>query len=575
MATALHLAPSDTTRSRIRTYLDEGVLVLFILSIGIRLMAFASNRSLWIDEAMLAENILNRSWEGLLTPLDYYQIAPIGFLWTVKAITLALGPSEFALRLLPLCAGVLSCWMLYRLTHKILPHWVFLLLMGLFGVCEPLIYYAQELKQYASDVFLTLWVFYLGRPLLTHRFSKMKYWRLLAVLCFGSWFSHAMLIVGLGILLLLMLQMLILSPSKEKSGDKDHWYPIPQMILGLVLFLANFTLEYQWLLAPLHRSAAHQEIWHQVWDQQLQAFMPLPWEPQWIPWLWHNLFSVMKHPVGLRLSFIPGVLFLLGIIGTWAAPHFNKSPSSSNAYDFRPLAALALSPLVIALVASGAHLYPFLGRMLLFLVPTFLFMICLGAYYLLIALPLILQQLRKLKKLEWSDKDLKRYWLFAPIIFSLVLVIGMIHAPKKLIAPTHEEMKPVLETLAQKVQPGDALYVYYGAQPSFQYYIESHGLKNPHLEMSLKNVPRIEGTYQSYIDGLKQRNKPHAFANTFQKLEDLHPKRLWVLLSHLYQQEEQDITQELSTWGKPVSILAGRHVKAVAYEITPTLKPNP
>ncbi|MBY0404007.1 MAG: hypothetical protein K2X66_08910 [Cyanobacteria bacterium] len=572
MATALHLAPRDTAPSRLRSYLNEGVLVLFIFSIGIRLVAFASNRSLWIDEAMLAENILNRSWEDLLTPLDYYQIAPIGFLWAVKAMTLALGPSEYALRLVPLCAGVLSCWMLYRLTHKILPHWVLLLFMGLFGFCEPIIYYAQELKQYATDVFLTLWVFYLGRPLLTQGFSQIKYWRLVAVLCLGSWFSHAMLMVGLGVLLLLIFQILTLAPPKEKPGDKSHWHPIPQMILGLVFFLANFTLEYQWLLAPLHRSAAHQEIWHQVWDQQLQAFMPLPWQPQWLPWLWHSLFSVMKHPVGLRLSFIPGVLFLLGIIGTWVAPHFHKSPSGSNPYDFRPLAALALSPLVITLVASGAHLYPFLGRMLLFLVPTFLLMICLGGYYFVIALPSIVQPF---KKFTGSEEAQKRYWLFAPIILSIVLGIGLIHAPKKLIAPTHEEMKPVLETLAQKVQPEDALYIYYGAQPAFQYYIASHGLGNPTLEKPLKNIPRIEGTYQSYVDGLKHRNKPHAFSKTFQPLKTLHPKRLWVLLSHLYQQEEQDITQELSAWGKPVTILSGRHAKAMAYDITPAVKPNP
>ena len=55
---------------------------------------------------MLALNILNRSFGGLFQqPMEYGQSSPIGYVISVKAITLLLGDSEYALRLYSLIAG--------------------------------------------------------------------------------------------------------------------------------------------------------------------------------------------------------------------------------------------------------------------------------------------------------------------------------------------------------------------------------------------------------------------------------------------------------------------------------------
>ena len=47
--------------------------------IVLRLVPYLVNRSLWLDESMLALNIIHRSFAGLWAPLDFNQGAPLDF----------------------------------------------------------------------------------------------------------------------------------------------------------------------------------------------------------------------------------------------------------------------------------------------------------------------------------------------------------------------------------------------------------------------------------------------------------------------------------------------------------------
>src|SRR5262245_30596325 len=77
------------------------IVALVVLGIGLRLVALLSDRCLWIDEAMLALNLVERTPRQLLEPLDWNQGAPAGFLLTVKAGIMLFGTDEWAFRLIP------------------------------------------------------------------------------------------------------------------------------------------------------------------------------------------------------------------------------------------------------------------------------------------------------------------------------------------------------------------------------------------------------------------------------------------------------------------------------------------
>jgi hypothetical protein len=67
------LIPAGGKASRLTLSLCRIIFIGIIL----RLIQYGINRSLWLDESLLALNIVNKSLSELLRPLDYNQIAPV------------------------------------------------------------------------------------------------------------------------------------------------------------------------------------------------------------------------------------------------------------------------------------------------------------------------------------------------------------------------------------------------------------------------------------------------------------------------------------------------------------------
>jgi hypothetical protein len=96
------------------------VWIFVVIGVLLRLRQFLFDRSLWLDESSLALNIIHRSPIELLSPLDYNQGAPLGFLLLEKFATSFLGTSEFALRLLPFVCGILSIFLFKQAASRFL-----------------------------------------------------------------------------------------------------------------------------------------------------------------------------------------------------------------------------------------------------------------------------------------------------------------------------------------------------------------------------------------------------------------------------------------------------------------------
>ena len=129
---------------------------LIAVGIVLRLVRFLHYRSLWLDEATLALNIMSRSYSQLVRSLDFAQGAPAGFLALEKLSISMFGDSERAFRLVPLLAGIASLFVFWRVAQRFLDPYAALLALAFFSFMECFVYYGAETRPYELDVLATL-----------------------------------------------------------------------------------------------------------------------------------------------------------------------------------------------------------------------------------------------------------------------------------------------------------------------------------------------------------------------------------------------------------------------------------
>jgi predicted membrane-bound mannosyltransferase len=137
----------------------SALLLLFaVFGVALRLRQFLFNRSLWVDEIMLAHNLIHRDIGSLLTePLTNNQSAAPGFLLAAWSAVTMFGADEYALRLVPLIAGLLVPLLAVVLArHELKSAVAQLAFVALVSFSPVLIFYASEIKQYSSDAFFAL-----------------------------------------------------------------------------------------------------------------------------------------------------------------------------------------------------------------------------------------------------------------------------------------------------------------------------------------------------------------------------------------------------------------------------------
>ncbi|MEO0759426.1 MAG: glycosyltransferase family 39 protein [Cyanobacteria bacterium J06648_16] len=127
-----------------------------LLGFFLRIHQYIYNRPLWLDEAMLSNNIVNRSFAELLEPLGSRQSAPIPFLLLTRLSVEFFGPNEYALRLPSLIFGLLALVLFYFVATQYISLTVVPPALLIFAISNPLIYYSSEVKQYSGDVMAAL-----------------------------------------------------------------------------------------------------------------------------------------------------------------------------------------------------------------------------------------------------------------------------------------------------------------------------------------------------------------------------------------------------------------------------------
>ena len=427
-------------------------IALVCIAIALRVIEYLHNKAIWLDEAHLALNILQRDYVGLTQRLEFGQGAPLFFLWGERLAANLFGPSEYALRLLPLLASIAACVLLYFFFRRMLSDQGFLIALAVFAVSVPSIRYAAEVKAYATDLVVAIALYLLLFPGVDKKkvlndITARRATVLAAVGALSVWCAFPALFALTGIGAVFVLR----GALNRNARQTVTWASV------LAVWLFSIACNYSLMLRYNAENAEVRTWW-------LDRFMPLP--PTSISdfyWFARTFFEVFSEPIGLAASGLGALLFLAGAyaIGT----------------QDRWRLAVLLAPIGAALLASGMQVYPFMGRFLLFAAPLILAIIGEG----------------------WNFFAAHVHHRAILAIAAIVLLIqpaaaalkGALHA-----AP--QGVRPAFNYVNANWQDNDKLYVYCWAVPSFKYYeIKSN-----------RSLPKIAGQslradWRGYIDELK------------------------------------------------------------------------
>jgi hypothetical protein len=213
-----------------------------IIATGIivRVVMFAKCRSLWLDEALLAENIVSRNWSDLLaSPLSNQQSAPVLYVVAVKAICSALGYSEISLRLFSLVSfiGLLIGELILLRKYLKFDDIKTVFVLTITAVLPAYVYFSNELKPYMGDAFfviLTILLYWLH----TQKNLSLTRLTLFYLLILGFCSSSIFFVGGI-----LATEFLIAAFARNKKDT------LSALISG-VLISAVFYLYFRWWMSP-------------------------------------------------------------------------------------------------------------------------------------------------------------------------------------------------------------------------------------------------------------------------------------------------------------------------------------
>ncbi|HUS86313.1 MAG TPA: glycosyltransferase family 39 protein [Bacteroidales bacterium] len=395
-------------------------ILLFLITTGvfIRLYHYLQNPALWLDEATLSLNIINRDYTDLLKPLDTLQVAPIGFLFIEKFLINIFGSSEYILRLLPLLSGVISIPLFYLLAKKYTDKSIAIIALIFFILGRSLIYYSLEVKQYSLDVFVFIFCFlyFLPKEKYKQSFSKSLLYGLIGAIII--WISHISVLVltaiGLWIIYLII---------KDRS-----WNNIPTFLVMVGIWFISFAVNYYFFLG----GHSHQGLQETAFGS-FSFFPPKPNNSADISWYIDFFAGLFKYPLEIKLSLLAIILSLLGVIIIIKNKHY--------------IILALFIPLIINFILAIFLIYPCKERLILYNASATIILLAYSIYH------------------------ITRFFPYKKLLIILLLLIFLINPIKLAIGgfPKEEIRKP-MQFIGEKFNENDLIYVQYGSRWSFEYY---------------------------------------------------------------------------------------------------------
>lgn len=407
--------------------------LILAAGIGLRLVRFLERRPLWLDEALIALNILTRPPQGYVHPLDSKQVAPLGFLWGEWLVTRLAGTGERALRFLPLVAAILALIAFARLARRILEPEMALLATALAAMSPLLIYYSAEVKPYGFDWLAAILLMHATLTLVDDPSpNAWKRWSLVAAFSVLVSIPAPFFIGGCALALLI-------APEVRRR---------PRALFHLVAAGAPAALIFGVQLLTVYHSSS------------TTSFMQLYWTELFLE---PHVASGLVRGANIAREFWASVLFAGGIVNALPPKTMTiigvTSAVGAMAIVRRsvPMAIMLVVPAVLAGIASLGKWWPLTPRLLLFAAPA-----------VLITLPAGLATLTRLAPRKVRMPVLAVLSL-ALIAAAAMGVPGAMPADRRFIA-----VPQALSEVATRVGPNAAVYVSADMEAACRYYLVWH-----------------------------------------------------------------------------------------------------
>lgn len=328
---------------------------------AIRIWAYLQERSLWRDEAALANGIAQLSLPNFPASDLGGQSAPLGFVVVAWALLKTAGPQEFVLRFIPLLSGILLMVVTSLAGNRVIRHaGARIFATAAISFSPPLIYYSQEFKQYSTDALLAILVTWLFFSRDEPRVRKILSW----IMGIVALFSLTSLIL-IGFFAMMELAKGVASRFRGERGS----FQLGLRILTVTIIFGSVQLSYQLIsldsgrdslslyweaaggLPPQDSSdALGLAYWFITSFTKFLTFTFWSWGPAWS--LSTSIFSTITG------GFIFAVFLLLTI-----AVLFGLTRGLDECLLW------LIAPIAGTLLLAILGLYPFHSRLVLFLIP--------------------------------------------------------------------------------------------------------------------------------------------------------------------------------------------------------------
>lgn len=432
------------------------MFVPLIVGILLRVRFYIVNRPFWHDECSLALNIINvGSLNYFKEPLFNGQSAPPLFLALSKFMYL-IHPAapEMMLRIVPFLAGIFSVVAFYFLSKRILKNNILVFISNLlFAINFQLIYYAQEFKQYSTDVFVVILCLLIFDKLRYNNLNLKKKIIFSSSIAILSGISlPAMFVFGA----YWIVEFFEIPKAKRL---KVQLFLIPAVVANL--------LYYVMILAP-----AKVEMMNTFSDMWSKGFLSL---------------NILRDLSILKMNFLyffsPCKMVLFGII-LFIAGLIILIKRREN------LDKIMLLTILFSISASFAHIYPFKERVSLYLIPLFI-LIVLAAFCV----------------------EIKKKKIYFPIMFILVLLFfsGYNFSYLKQFSNKnlYERENPsiLMKYLKDNYKSGEYVVYNDASDSEFLFYGKHSGFINPYLKtVKIQLSSYGESWYKHVLSNLPKGN---------------------------------------------------------------------